>query len=357
MAEPFAAARPPFLLGRSYGPAYAALDLGTNNCRLLVGTPAGIGFAVLDRFSRMVCLGEDLERTGSLGAAAMERALAAIVACTGRLQRFRLDGFLAIATEACRRAANGAEFLARVRRETGLSISVISAREEAELAIESCAPLLAPRDDAPPARRALLFDIGGGSTELAWLRLDPAGHPSLVGCASLPVGVATLAARYGAAVYTEAGFADMVGDVAARLAPFDAVHCIAREIREAGPEGGVRLLGTSGTATTLAALALALPHYDRRVIDGAMLTRAAATRALAMLSGLGRADLERHDCIGPDRAHYVRPGAAVFAALIQTWPAPSMIVADRGLREGMLLRLIRSARRPAYHRSHAGAVR
>ncbi len=331
------------------GQAFAALDLGTNNCRLLVGAPAGGGFAVLDRFSRMVCLGEDLERTGMLGAAAMDRALVALAACAARLSARKLDGLAAVATEACRRAANGHEFLARVQRETGLGFTVISPREEAELAIESCAPLLARRHDAPPARRALLFDIGGGSTELAWLRLDAEGRPSLVGCASLPVGVVTLAERYGAACFTASGFAAMVRDVASLLAPFDAVHCIAREIREARPDAGVRLLGTSGTATTVAALALALPRYDRRAIDGAVLTRAAAGQALATLCGLGRGALEEHHCIGPERIFYVRPGAAIFAALMQTWAAPTMIVADRGLREGMLLRLIRAARHPARH--------
>jgi len=349
MAESSAALRRPLPSTRHGGQVFAALDLGTNNCRLLVGAPSGSGFAVLERFNRMVCLGENLERTGALSPAAMDRALKALADCAARLAARKPDGLAAVATEACRRAANGAEFLARAHRETGLEISVISAREEAELAIESCAPLLARHDAAPPARRALLFDIGGGSTELAWLRLEIDGTPSLIGCASLPVGVVTLAERYGAASFTAAGFAAMVRDVAALLTPFDAVHCIAREIREARPEAGVRLLGTSGTATTLAALALALPRYDRRLIDGAVLTRAAAGRALATLRSLERDAIETHPCIGPERLFYVRPGAAIFAALMRTWAAPSMIVADRGLREGMLLRLIRTARHTGQH--------
>ncbi|HWA81497.1 MAG TPA: Ppx/GppA family phosphatase [Acetobacteraceae bacterium] len=353
MAESSAAVRRPLPFVRTAGHVFAALDLGTNNCRLLVGTPSGSGFAVLERFNRMVCLGEDLERTGALGNAAMDRALEALADCAARLAVHKPDGLAAVATEACRRAANGAEFLARAHRETGLDISVISAREEVELAIESCAPLLARQEGAPAARRVLLFDIGGGSTELAWLRLDADGTASLIGCASLPVGVVTLAARYGAASFTPAGFAAMVRDVAELLPPFDAVHCIAREIREARPEGGVCLLGTSGTATTLAALALSLPRYDRRLIDGTVLTRAATGRALATLCSLERGAIETHPCIGPERLFYVRPGAAIFAALVQTWAAPYLIVADRGLREGMLLRLMRGARRTGRH--HPGA--
>src|SRR6516225_7043885 len=186
-------------------PAFAALDLGTNNCRMLVATPTGDGFRVLDSFSRIVRLGEGLHRTGQLSPAAMERALSALHACAARLERRPIRRLRAIATEACRRAANGAAFLAQVKEETGLDIGVISSREEAELALESCAPLL-----AAGGRRALLFDIGGGSTELAWVRIDPNGRPELIGYDSLPVGVVTLAERFGPAGFDPDGFEAMV---------------------------------------------------------------------------------------------------------------------------------------------------
>lgn len=316
-------------------PVFAAIDLGTNNCRLLIGTPTADGFRVLDSFSRVVRLGEGLHRTGELSEPAMERALGALHACAARTARRPLRAVRAIATEACRRAANGAAFLCRARAETGLPIEAISSREEAELALESCAPLL-----RGVARRALLFDIGGGSTELAWVRLDPGGRPVLIGYASLPVGVVTLAEHFGAAGFTQAGFEAMVGDVAARLAGFEAVHCIAREIRC----GGVLLLGTSGTVTTLAGVALGLTRYRRPLVDGTVLSSTAAAAALGRLRALGRAELERHPCVGAERVDFVLPGCAVFAAITALWPAPQVVVADRGLREGMLLRMMRSAR-------------
>jgi exopolyphosphatase/guanosine-5'-triphosphate,3'-diphosphate pyrophosphatase len=324
------------------GPTFAALDLGTNNCRLLVAAPAGESFRVLDSFSRIVRLGEGLHHTGRLSAVAMERAMAALHACAARLSRRPVRSIRAIATEACRRAANGSEFLARVRSETGLPIDVISTREEAELALESCAPLL---DSG--GRRALLFDIGGGSTELAWVRLAEHGRPQLIGYASLPVGVVTLADRFGAAGFTEDGFHAMVDDVAARLAAFESVHCIAHEIRG----GGVRLLGTSGTVTTLAGVALGLARYRRPLVDGTVLTSEAASQALDSLRALGREGLVQHPCVGPERVDFVLPGCAVYAAITRIWPAPKVVVADRGLREGMLLRMIRAdrsrrARRP-----------
>jgi exopolyphosphatase/guanosine-5'-triphosphate,3'-diphosphate pyrophosphatase len=321
---------------RSAPPAFAALDLGTNNCRLLVGAPAGDGFRVLDSFSRIVRLGEGLHDTGLLSQKAMDRTMTALHGCAARLARRPVRAVRAIATEACRRAANGAEFLARVRIETGLDIDVISTREEAELAVESCAPLLRGE-----GRRALLFDIGGGSTELAWVRLPTGqGRPELIGYVSLPVGVVTLAERFGAAGFSTAGFQAMVDDVAARLQPFESVHCIGHEIRQ----GGVSLLGTSGTVTTLAGIALELTRYSRPLVDGAILSNGEALDAMGRLRAMGRERLAQHPCVGPDRADFVLPGCAIFAALHQLWPTSQVIVADRGLREGMLLRMIRGER-------------
>ena len=319
---------------RPAAPAFAALDLGTNNCRMLVGAPTADGFRVVDSFSRGVRLGEGLHDTGRLCPSAMDRAIAALTVCAERLERRPVRALRAVATEACRRAANGAEFLARVKLETGLAVSIISAREEAELAVESCAPLL-----AGTGRRALLFDIGGGSTELAWVRLDPGAEPRLAGYVSLPVGVVTLAERYGAAGFTAAGFAAMVDEVAARLADFEQVHCIAHEQRD----GGVTLLGTSGTVTTLAGVALGgtpAPAGGRRGAD----RRGGRGRAGGAGRPSGRTDSSAHPCVGPDRVEFVLPGCAVFAAITRVWPAPRVVVADRGLREGMLLRLMRADR-------------
>ena len=321
--------------------AFAALDLGTNNCRLLIGTPAGNGFRVVDSFSRIVRLGEGLAASGRLSDAAMDRAITALGACADKLSRRPVRQFQAVATEACRRAGNGAAFLARVAAETGLRPRIITAREEAELAMESCAPLLEPRD-----RRALLFDIGGGSTEIAWIRTPPRGEPpELIGYVSLPLGVVTLAERAGASCFTEAGFAAVVEEVATHLQGFDAVHCIGQEIRA----GDVRLIGTSGTVTTLAGVALELPRYRRPLVDGRTLDARAADQALGELFALGRSGLAQHPCVGPERVDFVLPGCAIYAAIRQVWPVPRLTVADRGLREGMLMRMMRGERRRRAH--------
>jgi exopolyphosphatase/guanosine-5'-triphosphate,3'-diphosphate pyrophosphatase len=328
--------------------AFAALDLGTNNCRLLVGAPASDGFRVLDSFSRIVRLGEGLHHSGELSRDAMDRAMGALHACAARLRRRPVRAIRAIATEACRRAVNGPDFLARVRTETGIDFDIISTREEAELALESCAPLL-----AGPGRRALLFDIGGGSTELAWVRLNGGGRPELIGYDSLPVGVVTLAERFGHQGFSHQGYRDMVDHVADLLVPFEHIHCIGHEVRLSG----VRLLGTSGTVTTLAGVALGLQRYRRPAVDGQVLTGEATDAALAVLRGLGREGLARHPCVGPERAAFVLPGCAIFEAIRNTWQVPAVTVADRGLREGMLLRMMRTGkpRHPSARRVH-GAI-
>ncbi len=335
VADALREAAPAFAATTFAAPAFAALDLGTNNCRLLIGAPTGEGFRVLDSYSRIVRLGEGLQGSGLLSEAAMERTMRALHICAARLQRRPIRGLRAIATEACRRATNGPAFLRRVQAETGLAFNIISTREEAELALESCAPLLRGK-----GRRALLFDIGGGSTELAWVRVSANGVPELIGYDSLPVGVVTLAERFGHHGYDPAGYQAMVEHVAGLLAPFERIHCIDHEIRQ----GGVRLLGTSGTVTTLAGVALNLERYRRPMVDGVELSAQVTGDALDLLRGLGREGLALHPCVGPDRADFVLPGCAIFEAIRSVWPADGVTVADRGLREGMLLRMMRRHR-------------
>lgn len=332
-----AAARP--LQGMPGGALYGALDLGTNNCRLLLALPVRSGFRVVGSFSRMVRLGEGLNGSGVLSEAAQVRALSALDACAQRLARQPLLRFRAVATEACRRAANRDAFIARIRRETGLVVEVISPREEAQLAIESCLSLLLGQAVAGE-QRALLFDIGGGSTEVALVRLAAGQAPELVGCASLPAGVIALAEEFGCDALQPEGFQRMVQRVLELLMPFEAVHRITDQVFR----GGVRLLGTSGTVTTLAAVALDLPCYRRAWVDGVTLDAESTDRALQQILALGAAGIATHPCIGPERADFVLPGCAVYAAIRRLWPAPQLTVADRGLREGILLRLMASER-------------
>ncbi|MEW5728608.1 MAG: Ppx/GppA phosphatase family protein [Pseudomonadota bacterium] len=312
-------------------PVYAALDLGTNNCRMLIARPQGGSFRVVDAFSRITRLGEGLAATGRLGEEAMARTIDALKACADKMAKNRVTRARLVATEACRRAANGAEFAARVQAATGLAMDTIAADEEAGLALAGCASLL-----EPSARRALVFDIGGGSTELVWVATG-AGTHRVHGIESLPLGVVTLAEQHGADLHHPGGYASVVAAVSERLEGFEAAHGIAADIAQ----GGVQMLGTSGTVTTLGALHLDLERYDRSRIDGLDLDFehiAAVTRRLGAMDPEQRA---AHPCIGPERADLVVAGCAILEAICRTWPLGRLRVADRGVREGILIAMMK----------------
>ena len=309
----------------------AALDLGTNNCRLLIARRRGAGFHVIDAFSRIVRLGEGLAATGRLSEPAMERTLAALRICAGKVARSGARRGRYVATEACRRAANCPEFLERVRRDTGIAIEIIESREEACLVVAGCAPLL---DASRP--HALIFDIGGGSTELVWLDLGAGGpRPAVRGFVSVPHGVVTLADRYGGRAVTAATYDAIVEEVRAALAPFEEQYALAPLIAA----GQVQLLGSSGTVTTLAGVHLELPRYDRSKVDGTTLNFAEIDRASRRLAALSWEERAAHPCIGEERADLVLAGCAILDAICRLWPVGRLVVADRGVREGILLGL------------------
>jgi len=312
----------------------AAIDLGTSNCRLLIARPTPEGFRVVDSFSRIVCLGEGLAEDGCLRTAAMDRAVAALRVCAAKLRRYRLRHLRAVATEACRRATNGIAFLDRVRQETGIELEVIDPEAEARLALAGCAPLLQP--DIPSA---LIFDIGGGSTELIHLRAAQGrrGRLGLAAWQSVPFGVVGLSERYHDRPDGPETYAAMVAEVHGALRAFPAATDSAVD---AAGGSALQMLGTSGTVTTLAGLYQRLPRYDRRRIDGCYLGFETVWTLSRQIASMNRDERLRHPCIGPHRAGLVLAGCAILEAICRTWPAGRLRVADRGLREGMLLEML-----------------
>ncbi len=320
------------------GPFYGALDLGTNNCRLLIATPRDHGFRVVDAFSRIVRLGEGIGANGRLGDAAMARAIEALKICGAKLAERNVTRVRMIATEACRTAENGAAFVDRVGAESGLRLEIVSRETEARLAVSGCASLVDPR-----ASGVILFDIGGGSSELVWIDLAGTAGGRRRRMAdrirtwmSLPVGVVNLSERFGGRHVTPAVFSTMVGEVAAMVSRFPEVEAL----DEAVAAGSVHMLGTSGTVTTLAGIHLQLPRYDRRRVDGTWL---AGDRVDGLVAEIAAMDYEArvaNPCIGRDRADLVLAGCAILEAFRRRWPTDRLRVADRGLREGMLVELM-----------------
>lgn len=308
---------------------YAALDLGTNNCRLLIAQPTRPGqFRVVDAFSRIVRLGEGLAKTGRLSPEAMDRAVEALRICAAKLATRQIRKKRLIATEACRAAANGEEFLERVTRETGLTLEIIDRETEARLAVSGCSSLVGRE-----ARSVVLFDIGGGSSEIAVIRIRDNRSSRLANhithWTSLPVGVVTLSERHGGRNVTPDVFAAMVTEVETMLEGF---HCPGLSSHDED----FHLIGTSGTVTTLAGVHLDLPRYDRRKVDGLWLSDQEVSAMQAKLLSWDFDGRAANPCIGPDRADLVLAGCAILEAIRRRWPSKRMRVADRGLREGLL---------------------
>lgn len=315
----------------SRGPVLAAIDLGTNACRLLIAVPGDKGPRVIGSFSATVRLGEGLTSGGTLSEAALDRTVEALKTCALHMRRHSVTHTRAIATEACRQAANTEHLIARARDEAGIDLIVVSAAEEAQLAVSGCADLIGHEFDG-----ALVFDIGGGSTELILVRRAN-GHAQVVTWQSLPIGVASLAARHGGCNLAPAAYAPMREEMLSLIAPARA---------ELGsPEADrFHLLGTSGTLTTLMGAKLGLPRYDRRQIDGQWLERAEAEALIERVAAAEFSERATMSCIGTDRADFILPGCAILSAIMAHWPCGRLRVADRGLREGLLTQLMHEAR-------------
>jgi exopolyphosphatase/guanosine-5'-triphosphate,3'-diphosphate pyrophosphatase len=320
-------------------PVYAALDLGTNNCRLLVAAPREYGFRVVDAFSRIVRLGEGIGVSGRLAQPAMNRAIEALQVCRAKLAVRNVARARLIATEACRLAANGADFVERVERETGLVLEVVTQETEARLAVAGCASLI-----DPTARGVILFDIGGGSSELVWIDLaagdsDGRRHrmtDRIRAWMSLPVGVVNASERHGGRHVTPDLFEAMVGEVMEMLSGFPEAEALDRAVAC----GDVHMLGTSGTVTTLAGVHLRLPRYDRRRVDGIWLTGRQVGNLVGTLVGMDYDARIANPCIGRERADLVLAGCAILEAMRRRWPCERLRVADRGLREGVLVEMM-----------------
>jgi len=316
------------------GAIYAALDLGTNNCRLLVARPSGHSFHVIDAFSRIIRLGEGISSTGRISEAAIDRAVGALSICRDKMRHRGVTRARLVATEACRAAENGADFRARIASEVGLELEIIDRETEAALAATGCTPLVDPEADG-----VILFDIGGGSSEIVRLAQSAPSrhgppHPEIRAWASLPFGVVTLAERHGGVAVTRESYERMVQEVAAHVSRFnpgaDPLHL---------PRA--HLLGTSGTVTTIAGVHLDLRRYDRRRVDGCWMSERDVTGVIERLLSMSYDERVANPCIGAERADLVLAGCAILEAIRRAFPCKRLRVADRGLREGILVQMMR----------------
>jgi len=324
---------------------YAALDLGTNNCRLLVARASKNGFKVIDSYSRVVRLGKGLTTTGKLSQESMDAAIEALAVCAKKMKARRVKRWRCVATEACRKASNGQEFLDRAKSEAGINLEIISPRVEARLAVMGCVNLIDTTKEV-----ALVIDIGGGSTELSWVDIrrlkDPQGQvrvhrPPISAWASLPVGVVTLSEMVPEYNDRETWYANMKDKVREAIREQGCETRFTKTFKD----GRGHLIGTSGTITSLAGIHLKLPYYQREKVDGLWLRSVDAVKIARHMASLSPEDRAKEPCIGKDRSRLLVAGCAITDVICEMWPSKMIRVADRGLREGMLMGLMKQSQK------------
>ncbi len=320
---------------------YAAIDLGTNSCRLVIATPTPSSFRIVETFSKITRLGEGIINNNELTKPAIKRTIAALKVCSGILAEYApIYRSRFVATAACRRAVNCRQFLEQVKKETGLSIETISSQEESRLAVVGCIPLLARN-----IRRALIFDIGGGSTEISLARTTNRGNTFIEGYVSLPYGVVTISEAFPSREMTDLAYDTIIERTHKILAEFEEKH----HIREAIAKQEIQIIGTSGTVTVLGAIHLNLPRYNRSAVDGLAMSKQDLERTISKIKRIGDEGRKKHPCIGASKADLTMAGCAIIEALASFWPISEITVADRGIREGILLDMMHSAK---HFRSH-----
>ena len=314
------------------GENYAAIDLGTNSCRLVIATPTPSSFRIVETFSKITRLGEGIINNNELSHTAIRRTINALKVCAGVLEEYApIVKARYVATAACRRAKNCRYFLDLVKKETGLSIETISSQEESRLAVVGCIPLLNRH-----IKRALVFDIGGGSTEVSLARMSHSGRTIIEGYVSLPYGVVTVSEAFPNHEMTDLAYNTIIERTHKILAEFEQKYHIAEAI--ASQE--IQVLGTSGTVTVLGAVHLNLPRYNRSAVDGLALSAQEVERTISKIKRMGDEGRRKHACIGMQKADLTIAGCAIIEGLLSFWPISEITIADRGIREGILLDLM-----------------
>lgn len=315
---------------------YAAIDLGTNSCRLVVATPTTTSFRVVETFSKVVRLGEGIIQDNELSPRAMKRTLHALKVCRGVIDEYMpITASRFVATAACRRAKNVSSFVEMVKRDTGIELEVISSKEEARLSVVGCLPLLNRN-----IKRVLVFDIGGGSTQISLARVTDFGKTFIEGFVSLPYGVVTISEAFAGHEMSKLEYSTVVERTQSILAEFEEKH----QINEAILNQEIQVIGTSGTVTVIGAVHLRLPRYNRSAVDGIAISASDINFTINKIKTMGVEGRCKHPCIGQSKSDLTVAGCAIIEALTTFWPISEITVADRGIREGILLDLMHSNR-------------
>ena len=313
---------------------YAAIDLGTNSCRLVIASPTPTSFRVVETFSKVVRLGEGIIQENELASKAMKRTIQALKVCRGVMDEYApIVSSRFVATAACRRAKNVAQFVEMAKNSAGIELEVISSKEEARLSVVGCLPLLNRN-----IKRVLVFDIGGGSTQISLARVTDFGKTFIEGFVSLPYGVVTISEAFADHEMNTLEYSTVMERTQNILAEFEEKY----HIYEAIENQEIQVIGTSGTVTVLGAVHLKLPRYNRSAVDGVAISAPDIEATINKIKTMGPEGRYKHPCIGQSKSDLTLAGCAIIEALTTFWPISEITIADRGIREGILLDLMHS---------------
>ncbi|HEY4743598.1 MAG TPA: exopolyphosphatase [Desulfuromonadaceae bacterium] len=295
----------------------AAIDFGTNTARLLIAEVSGPGAFEHVRLEReIVRMGGGFTREAGLSPEARERGMGCLARFSAIIREHGVSRIRAVATSAIRDAANGPAFVEQVRRETGIALTVIDGTAEGRLTLTGVLAGLDSHHD-----ELLIFDVGGGSTEYTLAR---GGEAQFV--RSLPLGVVRLTEGK---VVPEA----MEDKIRREL------DLLGREMASAGCRvcPGVTLIGTAGTATTLAAISMEMRDYDYRKVNNAVVSRAKIREIYERLLPLAPQERLRVPGLEKGREDLIIAGTLITLQTMEMFGVDALKVSDYGLLEGLVV--------------------
>jgi exopolyphosphatase/guanosine-5'-triphosphate,3'-diphosphate pyrophosphatase len=298
---------------------FAVVDVGSNTLRLLVSDVSGRGARPL-RYERVITrLGAGLGESGLLGEKASENSLAALSRFAEIIRQSGTERTWCVGTSALREARNARDFVERARREAGLEVEIVDGEREARLTARGVLSAI----DGP--REYLIMDIGGGSTEFIYSTDEPSGARHL----TVPVGVVKMVEAH--------MHADPPTDeeLAALREAARGVSDVLKDEFGGRAKDGARLVGTAGTATTLAAIDLGLERFDAGRVHNHIIPLARLEEMASSLCSMPASERAGVKGLEPQRADLIIPGIILTISVMTAFSFPEILISSAGLLEGM----------------------
>ena len=304
---------------------FAAIDLGSTNCRLVIVDIIEDKYKIICSFSEILNLGRNLSFSNEFNDEIIEKTIEIFKIISQKLKYYNVLSYRCVATEACRQSINSDELVKRIHERTNIEIEIIPSKEEARLCLKSCLNHNVNLNDFN-----LVFDIGGGSTEI--IIFDSIYSNKDFDFLSIPIGVINFSEKV-SLFKTE----KVLGQLEKQMMFFSKKKKIHNE--------PISIIGSCGTVTTLCAIHLKLNYYQKSLVDNTLLEIEDLKQTCNFVKRLSSEEKEKHPCIGPQRINLLDNGILILEKILESWPVKRILVSDRGLREGIILDQIKFKRK------------